>query len=336
MASLRFSFLLLLVLFFQACDESEYNVDISQVNYSLKIKRLDKDLFQGANSSGNWLRKINEKYGTFSPIYFEEIMRIGDPEVSMTANLAKRFTEDPTWSQLQNIIDQKYPNLDHQKAQLEVALKRFAVHFDDTNLPSVVAYNSGYNVGIYPSDQWLGIGLEWYCGEDHAIIKQLPPDLFPKYKLEKMNPDFLVPNALKGYLFYRFREGNTEENLLHTMVYNGKVLFIAAKLLQSDNYADVLNYSKGEISWCEENAYDIWKYLVENDLFFKDDPMLANKLMSDGPFTPGMPGESPGGAGNWVGLQMVHGFMKAHPNMGLADLMKFQNDRAFLEYYKFK
>jgi hypothetical protein len=311
-------------------------VDVSGVSYNLNIKRLDRDLFETSNKDEKWLQVFNEKYGSFSSIYFEEIMRIGNPENPMTAGLANRFTEDPTWAQLQGIIEQKFPDLNSESEELELALKRYSVHFNTRQLPEVVAYNSGYNVGIYPSEDWLGIGLEWYCGTDHAIIDQLPPDLFPQYKLDKMVPEFMVPNALKGYLYYEFNDQDFDKNLLSRMIHSGKVIFISAQLLQTDNYARVLNYSDADYQWCEESAYDIWKFLLENDLFFNEDPMQINKLMNDGPFTPGMPAESPGGVGNWVGLQMVKEFMKDKPEVGLKDLVEMKNDRIFLEYYKFK
>jgi hypothetical protein len=175
-----------------------------------------------------------------------------------------------------------------------------------------------------------------YCGNDHQIIDQLPPDLFPQYKLDKMVQKFMVPNALKGYLYYVINDESGDNNLLSRMVHSGKVAFISAQLLQTEDYARVLNYSDADYKWCKDSAYDIWKFLLENDLFFNEDPMQINKLMNDGPFTPGMPSESPGGVGNWVGLQMVKEFMKKNSEISLKDLAEMQNDRIFLEYYKFK
>ncbi len=321
---------------FQSCSDNRYDVDSSSVSYKLNLKRLDKDLFEKSDKDEKWLRGINDKYGDFSFIYFEEIMRIGNPENPMTAGLANRFTEDPVWSQLQGIVEQKFPDLKSESAELEIALKRYSVHFNTLELPEVVAYNSGYNVGIYPSEDWIGIGLEWYCGNDHPIIEKLPPDLFPQYKVDKMVPEFLVPNALKGFLYYQFNDDDSDKNLLSRMVHSGKVIFISAKLLQTEDYARILNFSNADYQWCEESAYDIWKLLLENDLFFNEDPMQINKLMNDGPFTPGMPAESPGGVGNWVGLQMVKEFMRNNSDVSLKDLAEMENDQIFLEYYKYK
>jgi len=332
----RLVLLIPILLVILSCSDSRYDADLSLVDYKADIQRLDKDLFEVQDKDAEWLKGINKKYGEFSSIYFAEIMRIGDADNPMTAGLANRFTQDPTWSQLQNIIVNKFPNLHSETIELELALKRYAVLFNKDSLPNLVAYNSGYNVGIYPSHQWLGIGLEWYCGNSHEIIDQLPPDVFPQYKLDKMIPEFMVPNAVKGFLYFEFRNRDVDKNLLTRMIHAGKISFITAKLLQTEDYARVLNYAENDYKWCKDSAYDIWKFLLENDLFYNEDPMQINKLMNDGPFTPGMPTESPGGVGNWVGLQMVNEYMLDHPKVSLSELINMENDRVFLEYYKFK
>ena len=84
----------------------------------------------------------------------------------------------------------------------------------------------------------------------------------------------------------------------------------------------------------ENNSIDVWKHLLENDLLFTTDVMQINKMVGDGPFTPGMPPESPGGVGNWLGLEMVSAFMEANDEVTLNQLMSMKNDREILKYYK--
>jgi hypothetical protein len=56
-------------------------------------------------------------------------------------------------------------------------------------------------------------------------------------------------------------------------------------------------------------------------------------MINDGPFTPGMPAESPGGVGNWLGLQMVEAYMNENDELTLQDLLG-AGDRQILEKYK--
>ena len=94
-----------------------------------------------------------------------------------------------------------------------------------------------------------------------------------------------------------------------------------------------MNYSDQQIDWAKDNEYSVWTFLIENDLVFSKDQKQIAKMVNDGPFTPGMPPESPGGVGNWVGLQMVEAFMDQKGTYSLKDLLK-AGDREILEQYK--
>lgn len=320
------------LLFITSCEESRWDVDVSDVVYNDRIQRLDEAVFD-LGSEENGLIKLRDVYGEFLDIYLEEIMRVGPVDNPMTGPLLSQFTSDPNWRVLQNDIEKIHPNMDVESKSLGLALKRYSIHFNEDSLPQLVTYNSGFNVGIYPTSHWLGIGLEWYSGTDLPILKQLPPEMFPQYKRDKMNPDYLSVNAVKGWLMVKHQSQLNGEDMLNRLVYSGKILFVADKLLDAD-MAVLLNYSQPQLEWCENHTLDIWKHLLDNDLLFSSDVMQINKMVGDGPFTPGMPPESPGGVGNWLGLEMVSAFMKENDDVTLKQLMEMKNDREILKYYK--
>lgn len=335
MISFRVLAVITSVLFFISCSESRWEVDVSNVQYDGEIHRLDQAIFAlGANPNPAELAKLQLEYGTFLNAYLEAIMRIGPAENPMTPPLLGQFVSDLNWKELQTDIDKIHPDLDEASEVLERAFKLYSVFFETENMPRIVAYNSGFNVGVYPTEEWLGVGLEWYSGSDLPIIDRLPPDMFPQYKRDKMDPDYLAVNALKGWLMVRFQEKLNGDKLLNRLVYSGKIHFLAEKLLQETSLETVFNYSPAQLTWCEESAFDIWKHFLENDLLFSSDVMLINKLIGDGPFTPGMPPESPGGVGNWVGYKMVAAFMEGNEKITLAQLMALKNDQEILKYYK--
>ncbi len=322
------------VLFF-SCTDSRWEADISKVDYDGEILRLDKALFgYGEDINKGNLQSLESEYGDFVAIYLEQIMQVGSPDNPMTANLLSRFLADPNWLELQNEIVKKHPNLNSEAVQLENAFKRYAVFFEATELPKIIAYNSGFNVGIYPDKKFLGIGLEWYSGNDLDIINRLPPDLFPQYKRDKMLPEYMVINALKGWLFVNYQDKLNGESLLNRMAFSGKIHYIAKVLMENVADKDLLNYSTSEIEWCKKQEYDVWKFLLENDMLFSISAMEVNKMMNDGPFTPGMPPESPGGVGNYIGYKMVEAYMNKNKNVSLIELMDMKTDRELLNNYK--
>ncbi len=323
------------VLLLISCSDNRWDVDVSEVEYKGDILRLDQSVFAlGANPSPEQMADLNSEYGAFLNAYFEDIMRIGSIENPMTPPLIGQFVSDQNWQTLQKDINAVHPDLDEASVVLGRAFKRYSVFFGTPNMPTVVAYNSGFNVGVYPTENWLGIGLEWYSGSELPIINRLPPDMFPQYKRDKMRPDYLSVNALKGWLMVRFQDNVNGDKLLNRLVYTGKIHFLTEKLLEEESLEVLFNYSPAQMTWCKSSTYDVWKHFLENDLLFSSDVMLINKLIGDGPFTPGMPPESPGGVGNWVGYQMVVEFMEENKNVTLAQLMAMKNDQEILKYYK--
>lgn len=320
---------------FQSCTDSRWKADIAKVEYNGEILRLDKAVFSLDDGfSEKDLMLLKPDYGDFLDIYLINIMQIGSADNPMTANLFARFLNDPDWIALQELIEKKHPNLEKESAGLENAFKRYAVHFQETDLPKIVAYNSGFNVGIYPEKNYLGIGLEWYSGNDLEIFKRLPPDLFPQYKRDKMMPEFMAINALKGWLYMTYQDKLHGESLLNRMAFAGKIHFIASVLMEEVSDRQLLNYTQQQIEWCERQEYEVWKYLLENDLIFSEGAKEVSTLMNDGPFTPGMPPESPGGVGNYIGYKMIKSFMERSKEVSLEQLINMENDREFLNNYK--
>jgi len=329
----------LLVLFivgiFTSCTESRWKADTSSIEYNAEILRLDRDLFAYENGiSQEELVSLKDNYGDFLNIYMSQIMQVGLVENPMTASLFSRFLTDSDWQNLQEIIDEKHPNLKKESAALGNAFKRYAVLFEETELPQITAYNSGFNVGIYPDSTNLGIGLEWYSGNDLEILNRLPPDLFPQYKRDKMMPEFMTINALKGWLYYRYQDFNNGDNLLNRMAHSGKLNYIAAALMENVSDRVVLNYTPEQIEWCKREEHEIWKFFLQRELLFSQEGKEVDKMMNDGPFTPGMPPESPGGVGNYIGYQMVKSYMDKNKNVTLVDLINMKNDRELLNSYK--
>lgn len=318
-----------------ACTEQRFDADISAVQYEARFLRLDREVFAiDAEAPLPRYNALKSAHPTAFGDYVEDIMRVGNVDNPMTASLLMRFTTEPNWRGLQEHVASTFPDLSQQEAELGRALKRYAVLFGKDDLPKLVAYNSGFNVGIYPADDWLGVGLEWYAGADNRFVKQLPPDLFPQYKRDKMQPEYLVPNALRGFVLYAHRDLADEESLLAELVFAGKAAYTTAALLELNDAQRVLNFSDAQMTWCRKNEYDIWKSLVERDLIFSEDLMEINKLMNDGPFTPGMPPESPGGVGKWIGYRMVKQYVDKNPDLSLPALMAEKDYRKILKAYK--
>lgn len=311
------------------------DLPIDKVPFTLTIGRLDQDLFHG-NGDSLTVRSLKAyaTHGEFYRTYIEDILQgapLDDPRLGIVLT---RFTTDPDWVSVQHAADSVLGDLEPQRAQLEGAFKRLKLLFPDSLIPRVIAFNSGFNYGIFPTDSVLGFGVEWFIGKDHPVIGYLAPESFPQYVKDRMRPEMLVPSAVKGWLLVHYTRDIRGADLLTNLVETGKVMVLLEELLPDVDPALRLAYTPEQLAWCEANEYAIWKDLVSKDQLYSRKLEDIGRWMNDGPFTNGLPRESPGHLGEWVGYRMVKSYLDDHGDLTLPQLLAMEDPREILKSYK--
>jgi uncharacterized protein YjaZ len=97
-----------------------------------------------------------------------------------------------------------------------------------------------------------------------------------------------------------------------------------------------MGFTPDEMSWCTENEARIWAHLVDEELLFKTEYMTINKWINQAPFVAGIPKESPGRLGQWVGWQIVRAYMNENPSITVQELMQNDNAQDILNRSKYK
>ena len=318
-----------------SCQSNNFEVDTNKIDLQIKLGRLDKDLFSKPALQIDSLNKeLKESYGSFYNVYLRDILNIGELKDPMIGVLVDKFRSDPVWKETQVEIENVFPNLATEKEEIEEAFKRYKFFFPSSAIPNLVAYNSGFNVGIYPSDSTLGIGLEWYLGAENKILKQLATEDFPQYKKDQMLPINLVASSLKGWLLYKHQSNLKNETLLDVIVYYGKILFILKTILPGKNENTIVGYSPEQLLWCRKNEFSFWTYLVDNKLIFTKNYKDISRMVSDGPFTSGISQESPAKIGIWLGYEIVKQYVEKTNVTSLQKLLDTNDSRLLLKYYK--
>ncbi|MBL8011286.1 MAG: hypothetical protein JNJ64_11815 [Flavobacteriales bacterium] len=297
--------------------------------------RLDQLLFHSPPDSlaGANLRAYAD-LGDFHRTYVEEVLQaapMNDPRLSMAL---MHFTRDPDWAAAQAAADSIFGDMAPERAAFGSAFGRLRTLFPDSLVPRVVIFNAGYNYGIFPTDSVLGVGIEWFIGADHPVVGLLAPEAFPNYVKRRMVPDMLVPAAMKGWLMVHYLRDASGEDLLTQMVEVGKVMVLLDALLPDARPDLKLAFTPEQLAWCEANEFNIWRTLVSEGHLFSKDPERIAAYLNDGPFTNGLPRESPGHIGEWIGLRMVQAYLKEHPGTRLPDLFNGLDARTILKAYK--
>ncbi|MCB9171210.1 MAG: hypothetical protein H6597_00700 [Flavobacteriales bacterium] len=297
------------------------------------IGRLDRLLFH-ADSIRPALLRAYAQYGTFYRTYVEDILHmapVGDPRLP---ELMVGFTRDADWRAAQMAVDSVLGDMASQQEQFGRAFARLHAAFPDSLVPRVVAFNSGFNYGIYPTDSVLGVGVEWFIGPQQKVITYLAPDIFPQYIKDRMVPVMLVPSAVKGWLMVHYIPDIRGKDLLTHLVGTGKVLALLDALLPDVDPTRKFAFTADQLRWCMDNEYMIWKELVAKEMLFNTSSEVIDRIMNDAPFTNGFPRESPGHIGEWIGYRMVMSYLEEHPDMTFAELFRMHDPRAVLQRYK--
>ena len=245
------------------------------------------------------------------------------------------FVTDATIQEIQTVINKVHDNrIEDYDEQFEDAFKHFNYYFDDQT-PEIFYYNSGFNFGIYPLDTILAVGLDFYLGADNEIIQKLPPSVFPLYKQVKMDPKYLVSDAMRGWLLVKNQGYMEANNLLGQMMYFGKVLYILDACMPNVPDSIKMNYSSSQDLWANTNEELIWKELAQEEVLYENKGFEINKWMADGPFTNtgNVPQDSPPQLGIWIGWQVVRDYMVENPDMTLQQLLEETNYSKMLQVY---
>jgi len=319
-----------------SCDADRFNVDVDEIDLDIPIRRLDLELFHLA--PGDVASYHEQRFAAgdvFYTEFIEAILRAGPMDNdSITVPRLQRFLLDPNWNSAQASAEETFGDMSIQKAELEDAFKRYTTFFPKESVPNIVVFNSGFNYAIYPMDNTIGIGIEWFIGEDADIVKRLAPDRFPNFMKQRMRPEFIVNSTMTGWLFVHHRVDLTGKDVLTNMVHHGKVLFALDKILPEKPDSIMVGYTQAQLDWCKEHEFNIWTDLAGNDVLFSKTPREVNRIMSDGPFTNGFPRESPGRIGEWVGWQIVTAYMDDHEEMTIEQLFKEIDPQEIMKSYR--
>jgi hypothetical protein len=337
---MRFSLyfpILLLVVLISSCNSSPLDVDVRGVELNYRSERFDRDFFKTHQNDGEHADQVlYQKYGQFYVDYLEFILRLGPFGERSTAEMCQSFLSDEAildaYDQIQLVHD---PLISDYDKGFQDAFRHHKYYFPKETIPEVVYYHSGFNFGIYPTDSLLAVGLEFYLGPNNELVQQLPGDVFPQYFREKMRPDYLVSDAVRGWLLVKHQHTFDDSNLLGHLIYYGKVMYLVDAMMPDVEDSIKMNYRSDQMAWVIKNEPLIWRELAQQTVMFDTRVFEINKWLMDGPFTnaQNVPQDSPPRLGIWMGRQIIHDYMAANPDLTLDDLLSEENNQLILKFY---
>jgi hypothetical protein len=331
---LIFSVLFLIMSSCNSCEKNRLDVDVSNIKVSVKIERMEKELFK---ANPDQLKETNanfiDKYGDLYEAYISEMIQAGTPYDPNIALSLAQFVTNEGMSDIAKEIEVKFPNLNKLKRELVEAFKHFKYYYSNAKVPTIVTYNSGLNYGVYLTEDMIGIGLDMYLGPDNRLVKQVPVSVIPSYLKSKMKSSHILIDVVRGWYEYNYMEENIADDFLGNIIYHGKLMYAMDAMMPKVSDHRKMRYSRKELKWCERNEQNIWKFLIDEKMLYIKDKMEINKFIVDGPFTSSLPQDSPSRVGVWLGWQMVRAYMDDHQDVSFKQLMKIKNPKKILASY---
>jgi hypothetical protein len=330
---------LVLMFIVPACKQKKNRIvtDISGISIDLRIQRFEQDFMHlDTNNLTESVKKMEDKYPGFYACFMGNVLGVNTNETTGEFNLntignmlkfqGMRADFDST-----NLV---FPDLNDLKQNLEMAFRYHTYYFPESEIPDIITFISHYQYGIVIcNDSTIGIGLDLFLGRDFSFYPLLN---FPEYMIKIMSPENIVPNVMKTNWANMWGNQPAGNTLLDYMIENGKQLYYIDMVLPE--YADSLKigYDTSEIKWCKENEGEIWAYFLDNDRIYDSNLAKFNYLISPGATTQGMPMESPGNIGSWIGWQIVRSYMEENPEISLKQLAEEKDGQRILEQARYK
>ena len=317
-----------------SCTNDPLDVDVSNIDVSIQFDRLDQDLFALNPAAGKTnTDALYEKYGDFFADYCEGVLRIGHPESGGFEYSVAQFITDESIKTLYQDVQFEYEDLSSIESQLTEAFRYFKYHFPDSTIPNIVFNISALNYAIIATPTTLAIGLDMFLGADYPVYPMVG---LPKYMYDNMKPEQVVPQAMKGWLQATYETDVKRETLLDYMIFEGKLLYVLDAVLRESADSTKIGFNPNAMKWCSDYEPRVWAHLVEQELLYTTVYMDINKWINQAPFVAGIPKESPGRLGQWIGWQIVRKYMQENPETTLIELMANQDSQNILTRSKYK
>ncbi len=310
----RHSIILYMLLFIVSCNPDKRKIDVSKVNLSISVVRLEDDLATSVNN----LAFLKKKYGSFFDLFTYQLLKIGTPDTVLFKTRLNDFVHDADISNIYADTKKMYTDFSLINDQLTDAFRYFNYYFPHKIIPKVVTYVSGFSYAVVCADSSMGIGLDMYLGSDS---KYYPSLQLPEYKIKRMRKEYIAADAMRGWAQSEWEQNASETDLLSQMIYQGKVQYFLDATLPDAADSIKFGYTKQQLDWCTASEKAIWSFLVDQKLLFATDASMTAKYVNDGPTTNGFPKESPGNVGAWIGFRIVKAYMEKYPDLPLDKLM---------------
>ena len=301
--------------------------DVSQIEVSINIERLDKRLYKIPTK--NELEEVIIQNPMFGEMF---LYRSQYPNSQIIIDRFYKLLNDGNLDSLYIEVDNEFGNLEDIRLDFENAFRFLKYYFPETKIPKIQTVITGIANDLYISDSLIIIGLDYYLGPEGRYY---PKDI-PAYLLKRYQKDYLVPQIILMYSSYFNKTNYEDQTALADMIYYGKAFHLARNIMPCTPDSILTGYTSFETKDIDEHEPVIWASLLENEVLYEKNPFIKDKFLSERPKTLEVGENCPGRIGRWVGWRIVQKYAEEHPEINLSQLMNMDNAQKIFSNSKYK
>lgn len=304
-----------LILFNSSCDQANKISEsdkIDFVRFDLDLLKFNLDSFETSD------KLMKSRYGDLYSFYIEQIMGLGVQSDKRHVDYYQKFFSEFHKGEYRAMMDTcerlLFAKIPEMERKVSKAYVNYNANFKTKRKPKIFSFFISPNARNTSAAFSYGhdtIGINWfnYLGKDFTLYPAIYQGY--DYMITWQNSEYLVRNImLVEYNLWMESHPIKEKSdqLILRMIEEGKKYYFLDRLCENMSDGVKIGYTEEQEKWCRENELEIWAYFTSNKLLYSIDQEQQRRYLLEGPSTPGMPAESPGMVGSWLGWQIVKTF----------------------------
>jgi len=332
--------LLTVLLYGSSCSSGDKQPDVSQIKISLQSRRFDRALIQSdTNHLGQALQQLHAQYPDFLDFYLDTLMGFGinghyDDHDSAVMFGFRSLLTYKDYRALFDTVAAHYPDTKAVEQELAKGFQYLKYYYPKYQVPRITYFISCLgNLGVVNYSGGLGIGLDMFLGEKYPFYASVG---LPAYMYVRFTPEAITPSVFAA-VYEDFHPSDMEDkNLLELMVEKGKEQYFLQKVIPYVRPEARLGFTAAQLEWCQKNEGMIYNFFLAKNLMYEKERLKVMRYVADGPSATGMPAESPGNVGTWVGWQIVAAYAAKHPEKNLEQILQEPDAVRILQESRYK
>jgi len=329
-----------------SCGNRSDRPDVSHIEIELPLVRFEQAYFaMDSNDIQGSLQNIRRADTGFTQLFVTQMLGL-PPNDSSEEVLSshRRFLRD--YRPLLSLSQEAVGDMKAIHADIISSLRRVKYYFPRYETPQrlytflgpldAIAEGRTASYGDIITTYGLAIGLQLHLGSDAPIyLSEMGQQLYPRYLSWRFDPSTITINCIKNVVDDLYAGRPDDQTLLDHIVDKGKRMYLLGLFLPDVPDSLRLGYTADQWEGAIEQEGLIWNHLVQNQLLYASDMERIRTFLSEGPMTPELGSGSPGYLSLFVGQQLIHAYMKKHPETPLETLLE-KSPRDILEGARYK